>query len=370
MGQPSKSIDIVRAADDSISVLAISGENSELVLRRMLEIVSDRRSNGSEVIDVTAGVDDVEPALRAANQSFMFADSAVVVLRDSSKLSQEERALAQAVIEQGVSPNMVIFLDLRPMRSVSGGSEGSDGPTTSKDTLFELIKKVGKVETVATPSGKAKQIYVESLLDASGLRLTNRALEMLSTHLGDAPARADAIVSVLLARHGEGATLDVSEIVDYLGEHGEVPMWDLTDAIEKGDQAGALEVLKTIFVDAGRDPVILISVLAKRLSELAAISSCSAKNPEAVNSALRRAGLLSEKGTKHPYVVKKMIPVAQLFGVEDYKVAFGWVQEADLALRGEPIMPKEICLEVMVTRLSALYRRKINMRAASPQGSW
>ncbi len=358
MAQPRKSKDEDSQNNESYGVLAISGENSELVLRRMLEIVSARRLQGSEVIDVTAGVDDVEPALRAANQSFMFADSAVVVLREASKLTQEERALAQAVIEEGISPNLVIFLDYRPTRSASAAPDGDYGSTSTKDSLFELIKRVGKVETIATPTGKAKLKYVESVLSISGMKLTPRALAMLSEHVGDAPARSDAIVSVLLARHGEGAHLDVEEIVDYLGEHGEVPMWELTDAIESGDQAVALRVLKTIFVDAGRDPVILISVLGKRLGELAAISSVGVRNAEAVNVALRRSGLLSEKGSKHPFVAEKMIPVSRLLGIEDYRAAFGWIQEADLALRGEPVMPKEICLEVMVTRLAALYRRK------------
>ena len=358
MAQPRKSKDDDSSNNEPYSVLAISGDNSELVLRRMLEIVAARRAQGSEVIDVTAGVDDVEPALRAANQSFMFADSAVVVLREASKLTQEERALAQAVIEEGISPNLVIFLDFRPMRNASVVSDENAASTAAKDTLFELIKRVGKVETITTPSGKAKQKYVESVLNMSGIGLTPRALAMLSEHVGDAPARSDAIVSVLLARHGEGAHLDVGEIVDYLGVHGEVPMWELTDAIEKGDQPTALRVLETIFVDAGRDPVILISVLGKRLGELAAISCVGARNAEAVNVALRRAGLLTEKGSKHPFVAEKMIPVARLLGVEDYRAAFGWIQEADLALRGEPIMPKEICLEVMVARLAALYRRK------------
>ena len=48
---------------------------------------------------------------------------------------------------------------------------------------------------------------------------------------------------MLRAAYGDGARIDVDDLEPYLGEAGGVAPYLLTGAIDKGDAAGALEIL-------------------------------------------------------------------------------------------------------------------------------
>ena len=57
------------------------------------------------------------------------------------------------------------------------------------------------------------------------------------------PGASPGIVDVLAAAHGPDVRLGVDEVSPYLGEAGAVPSYQLTNAIEEGDPAAALETL-------------------------------------------------------------------------------------------------------------------------------
>ena len=57
------------------------------------------------------------------------------------------------------------------------------------------------------------------------------------------PGASAALVEVLLAAHGPDVRLGVDDVSPYLGETGSVPSYQLTNAIEAGDPAAALETL-------------------------------------------------------------------------------------------------------------------------------
>ncbi len=354
MSEPAKEI------QPAWNVMIIRGDDQELVARRVRELVSAIRVDGADVIDVTAGMDDVDQALRAANQSFMFSERALVVVREASKLSADERQLATAVIENGVDPNFLIFVELREVRSAVKEDEAeAENTGSSKDNLIELVKKCGGIEIVKSPTGKGdRRSFVEDAARGFQLTLSPGAISLLVEHLADDLGRLESILRVLESRYGSGVRIESDDLAEYLGDHGAVPFWDLTEAIEKGDASAALAVLRTITVDQGRDPVILIAVIGKRLSELASIASPSITRGDDVNSALRRSGLLTGKGSKHPYVAGKMIPIARSLDFGDFRQAFNWISEADRALRGDPVLPPDMALEILVARLCSMYRRK------------
>src|SRR5207244_8070359 len=88
-----------------------------------------------------------------------------------------------------------------------------------------------------------------------GVLLAPDAAKTISAHLGDDAGRVGALVDVLASAFGPGTTISADDVRPYLGEAGAVPSYLLTNAIEEGDPAAALETLhRLLTVSSAQQP--------------------------------------------------------------------------------------------------------------------
>jgi DNA polymerase-3 subunit delta len=214
-------------------------------------------------------------------------------------------------------------------------------------SLTEAVTGAGG-ELVDTSPGRKLASWVDEQVAAAGLRLDRAATARLSEWIGDDPQRLVGVLGTLVGSFGEGARLGVDEIEPFLGEAGGVPPWELTDALDRGDIATALERLHRMTAGGGRHALQVMATLQNHYGRMLALDGA------AVTGEKDAATLIGLKGSTFP--ARKALTQVRKLGHDRVVRAVDLLAAADIDLRGGKAWPDHLVLEVLVARLAALAR--------------
>ena len=212
--------------------------------------------------------------------------------------------------------------------------------------LTKAVKAAGGVEVKTTPAKTGDALT--GALDGADVKLTAAAAHRVADWLGDDAGRIPALLDVLRAAYGEGARIDVDDLEPYLGEAGGVAPYHLTGAIDKGDAAGALEILHRLR-GASFHPLQVMAMLHNHYRRILRLDDPSVQGEQEAVAALG--------GKVKPYPAGLALRQARLLGSDGLRAAYGHLAKADVDLRGATGLPEDAVLEVLVARLAALSRR-------------
>lgn len=219
--------------------------------------------------------------------------------------------------------------------------------------LATALKAAG-AETVGPQSEKTADVLAEALTVA-GLRLHADATTLVVGHVGEDAGRIGALVDVLAGAYGRGAELASQDVESYLGEAGSVPVWQLTNRIEDGNVAGALEALHRLLTattpKAPRPmhPLQVTGLLQSRYRRLLRVDDPGVSSTEDAHAAL------GGKGSTFP--ARKALEASRALGTEGLRRVIDLLHSADLDLKGATGLPAETVVEVLVARLARLSGR-------------
>ena len=148
-----------------------------------------------------------------------------------------------------------------------------------------------------------------------GLALDNQARRMLGEHLGDDVNRLVGIARSLLSTHGPGTRLGVDEIAPFLGSAGDVPPWDLTDAIANGDIPTSLRTCRRMVHGGERHPLAILSSLTNHYARMASLDGAPVRGEKDA------ASYLGVRGSTYP--VKKAMQQARRMGGAEREACLG-----------------------------------------------
>ena len=183
---------------------------------------------------------------------------------------------------------------------------------------------------------------------------------LLATHLGEDVGRLRSILELLTAAYGDGAKIGEDELLPFLGEAGGVAPWDLTDAIDRGDTAAALENVHRLVAN-GRHPLVILASLHNHYTRILRLEGSGAADEKAA------AQMLGITGSTFP--ARKALSQARRLGHEPAARAITLLADADLALKGAIEWPDGLVLEVLVARLSRLAPRGAPRTSGTRSGS-
>jgi DNA polymerase III subunit delta len=172
-----------------------------------------------------------------------------------------------------------------------------------------------------------------------------------------------ALVEVLDAAFGAGVQLTVDDVAPYLGDAGAVPSYQLTNAIESGDPATALEVLHRLLTVSSplqpkpMHPLQVMGVLTGYYRRILRLDDATLRNPADAVAAL--GGKVKE------FPARKALEQARALGTDGIRHAFDALYQADLDLKGARAIPEDAVMEVLVVRLARLAARSSRTRARS-----
>jgi DNA polymerase-3 subunit delta len=280
----------------------------------------------------------------ASSPPFMTARR-VVVVRNPDDLTADDAA---PLIRYLADP-----LDTTALVLVPGGGRMTAALTKALDAA--------SMTQVGAGSERTDDVLAEQLR-AADLHVVPDARRAITTRLGEDAGRVAALVEVLASAYGPGARLDVGDVEPYLGEAGSVPVYELANAIDAGDVAGALETLhRLLVVTSPRQPKPLhplqvMGLLHNHYRRLARVD-----DPDVVDE---RSAVAALGGKVKPYPARKALEQSRAIGSKGIREAFARLHQADLDLKGVRAIPEDVVMEVLVARLAGLSARS----GRRPQG--
>ena len=327
-----------RVVDDLVAEL-LGSDDPTLALE---DITIPGRANVGDESDAPAGAEgrDVAVAalLNAAGSPPFMTEHRIVVARDVGALTAGD---VDGIVRYLADP-----LDTTILVFVAGG--GTIPPALSKK-----LKEVGAEER-APDSEKTDKVLIATAHD-SGVLLTPDAAKTISAHLGDDAGRVSALVDVLASAFGPGTTISAEDVRPYLGEAGAVPSYLLTNAIESGDPAAALETLHRLLTVSspqqprGMHPLQVMGLLTGYYRRILRLDDPALRSPADAVAAL--GGKVKE------YPARKALDQARSLGSAGIRQAFDALFQADLDLKGARGIPEDAVMEVLVVRLARLSAR-------------
>jgi len=167
--------------------------------------------------DVTSsGGEPITPrVIEALNTPPFLVERRVVVVRDAQSLVADEVTEVLAWMSDP-APDVVLVL------AVVGTKAN------------KLVKGATSVVEVNVGSRTADRVtFVEAKLGEYRVNVDHEAAVKITDRLGDDVARVDGLARTLQTIYGT-AQLNFTHVEPYLGDAGDVPEWDLTDAIDGG----------------------------------------------------------------------------------------------------------------------------------------
>jgi DNA polymerase-3 subunit delta len=320
-------------------VVHVRGDDPTLVRDAVRRVVDELVGEADRelAVDDFAGEDyELASAVVAARTPPFLTEHRVVVARDLERFKADELA-----------PLLAYLGDLE--ESTSLVLVHGPGAGRLPKAFLDALKSAGAetVDAGRPSSGKARQQWVDDALSLADVRLDVGARALVAEQLGDDVARLPAVLDALVASFGPGARLGAGDVAPFLGEVGSVPPWELTDAIDRGDAAAALDKLTRMLGAGGRHPLQLMVTLHAHVERWLRLHGSGA------SSEADAADLL---GLKSRFPARKALDRTRAMGGARIGRAVELLAEADLQLKGAIAWPPEQVLEVLVVRLARLAR--------------
>jgi DNA polymerase-3 subunit delta len=326
----------------SAGAYLIKGGDASLIaqeVRTLLNEVVGERDHSLVVEEIGGGPGDeinVGAVVDACMTPPFLVDRRVVVLRDAGRLLTADAPRLVEVVSNPL-PSTVFIV-------VSGGG-------TVPAPLVRAITEAGQVIDTAVGKAGDRKAWLHDHLRQGPVKLEPQAAQLLGAHVGEDLSRVEGLLTALSAAYGEGARISVADLEPYLGEAGNVPRYELTDAISRGETATALGVLHRMFDAGGLSAVEVMGTMNRHYAQLLALDGASVSGD-------REAGELL--GTA-PFVAKKALEQARRLGSARISQAITLLADADLEVKGGSGLPPELVIEIVVARLS----RQTRPRAAA-----
>lgn len=318
-----------------MAVHLVSGDD-ESVLRDHVRDLVQRLVGGGDrslMVDEFEGDEyDLGAVVDAAQTPPFLTERRVVVARDVGRFNTADLAPLIAYLANPLPTTDLIL--------VAGGGRLAK-------QLTDAVTKAGghRVDTSPPTRANDRTAWVREQAEEAGVRLDGNAAASIAAHLGEDAGRLKGVLAVLVSTYGEGVRLGRAEVEPFLGESGGVPPWDLTDALDKGQTARALELARRMTRGGERHPLQVLAILHNHYARLARLDGAEARNDADAAAAI---------GIKPGFPAKKALETYRQLGGAAVSRAIQLLARADRDLHGETGLDADTVLDVLVARLSRL----------------
>jgi len=333
-------ITVLKGNDETLLSTAVSAKVAEVVGN------GDSSLMVEELTEEQYRMEDESFALRrlvdSAQTPPFLTDHRVVVGRHMGRFSKaaDVEALVAYLEAPLDSTNLLLVWE-------KGVSPRQDRLSAIPKSLAAAIESAGgKVIDVGIPGGKGAKNWLDAQLKSASVRLDGAAKAAIVERLGEERSRVVSLLSTLEAVFGSDDVISHADVEPFLGESGDVPPWELTDAIDSGRIDVALEKLQRMLGSGGRHPLQVMATLQTHYLRMLRLDGAPVAGEK------QAAELLGMKGSTFP--AAKALKQTKKLGSANVKRAVTLLAEADRGLRGEIAWPPELVVEVLVARLANL----------------
>ena len=257
--------------------------------------------------DVTSAAGDsvISRVIEALNTPPFLVERRVVVVRDAQLLLADEVATLSSWMKSPAPATVLIV-------AVVGAKS------------HKLVKAAGEVIDVNVGSRPADRVaFVETKLSEYRVNVDRATAQKIADRVGDDVARVDALARTLQTIYGS-APLTFHHLEPYLGDAGDVPEWDLTDAVDAGDATKAIVTARRMLDSKSRAGLQIVNILQRHYLRMARLEGSGVHGEDDA------AALLGI----NRYPAGKALRVAQRLGAQRISEAVHMVTRADIDLKG------------------------------------
>jgi DNA polymerase-3 subunit delta len=301
--------------------------------------VTDTDQSANDADDAVEGSVEL-PAFAAittalSSPPFMTACRVVVVREIGALTAEQGRWLAQWIEDPLDGVHLVL---------VAGGGR-----------IPGALDKVCKSNAlIVGPAAEQTTAVLQRELKDAHLKLEPAAITHVAEHLGDDAGRIPELVDLWHSTYGEDVVLDLVDVEQYLGELGTAGRFDLTNAVDRGEVAAALETLHRLLTATSASqpkplhPMQVMATLVYHYQRLLRLD-----DPEIVTKehAAQALGMKSPGGARFPLEASKRLAGGGL------REVMRLLAQAELDLRGASGLDERTVMDVLIARLAALSRR-------------
>lgn len=343
---PSCPVVLLRGADPVLVGAAVSTVVEQLVGTAERDLVVDE-------IDAPRYEDDrggrsLAPLVDAAATPPFLTDHRVVVGRHLGTFTTQEAVapLLAYLADPLPSTRLVLVWEPHPTPQVRSG------PPPKK--LVDAVGVVGQiVDTDPGRNARDRSGWIAAQLDGADLRFDRAVAGHLAEWAGEDAGKVQGLLVTLTGAFAAGTKVGIADIEPYMGDRGDVAPWDLTDAVDSGDVARAIDVLHRMMRGGNRHALQILATLHSHVGRMLALDGADAADEKAA------AAVLGIKGSTFP--AKKALLQVRKVGGERVREMVALLAAADLDLKGARTYPPdvrdELVMEMLVARLASRSRR-------------
>jgi len=285
-------------------------------------------------------------AIDAAQTPPFLTDFRVVVIRRFGRFSKgEEVAPVVAYLEDPLPTTALILVWEKTMLSTANDAAEAFTKTPKlPPALTKAVTAAGGVIIETDAAARNMSGWVAEQFEAAGLDVDAAARKQVVDTIGEDAGAVVAIIERLKGAFAAGTRLRADDIEPFVGPAGGVPPWDLTDSIDKGDVAKAVELVQRMMGAGGRHALAVMATLQTHYLRMMRLDGADVRNEKDA------ASLLGMKGSTFP--AKKAMTQGRKLGSAGIRRAIGLLAKADVDLRGAQAWPDELVMEVLVARLA------------------
>jgi DNA polymerase-3 subunit delta len=324
-----------------VSVHLVTGDDESLVRAAVTELTHRLVGEGDRtlMLDEFDGDEyELRAVVDAAQTPPFLTEQRVVLARDVARFSSDQLAPLLGYLADPLPTTALVL--------VGGGGRLAKA-------LTDAVKAAGGEVLATSPPTRARdrEAWISGEAAARGVKLSAPAVGAIAERLGEDVGRLDGILATLSGTFGghgaHGHPLSAADVEPFLGEAGDVPPWELTDAVDAGNTSEALGILARMTGAGGRHPLQVMAVLHNHYVRLARLDGVDAENEAAAAEAL---------GIKPGFPARKALQQYRKLGGGRVQRAIDLLAAADLDLRGAKELPDDVVMDVLVARLSRLGR--------------
>ncbi len=204
--------------------------------------------------------------------------------------------------------------------------------------LLAAAQAHGKLHTFAPPTGAALARWIAQRAKQENASLTPDAAQRLAelAH-GDLRLLANEIAK-LATYAGPGGTIDAAAVALLVPDSRETRVFDLTDALGRGERGAALRLLHELLAD-GQAPLMIVGLVAGQVRRLLQVKDLTAQG-------MRPPEIASQAGMA-PFLVERTLAQARRFTLAQLEAAQRACLEVDSALKRSRMTP-ELALDLLL----------------------
>jgi DNA polymerase III subunit delta len=331
----------------SASTYLVKGDDASLVaqeVRALLAGLVGEHDHALVVEEIGGGAGEelsVGAVVDACLTLPFLVDRRVVVVREAGRLLTADVPPLVAVVQDPLATTVLVL--------VGGGG-------TIPAPLMKAVTAAGVVIDVTTGKAGDRKAWLHEHLRGGPVKLEPAAADLLARHVGEDLGRVEGLLAALSSAYGDGARVSEDELAPYLGEAGNVPRYELTDAIDRGEPGRALVVLHRMLDAGGLAPIQVLATLHGHFANMLVLDGDDVMGERDAAAILGTA----------PFVAKKALEQSRRLGSARIAEAITLIAAADLDVRGTSGMRPETVIEILVARLARQTRPVRSGRARNP----